>query len=405
MTEKPVKTFGERGSRVRVYRMTTATGTKLLRAEWREGNRKRRESWPDTRENERTAKAYADGVSSRLQAKRGGPKAPVTLAELVRSYRLANTHWRPATMTNRLHRLAKFLTFAGEQFRAADVTPDMIDEYRDALAKLPLEKTGKRMVPNQVAAHASEVKSLLRFAKVRGKIDENPLNEYVVRLSKNEQRDETHEYSNVEWGRILAALNPKSASQWRAYCLILMAGTLGPRQRALRHLQWADVDLRTRDVHWRMEMDKMGKERTQPLPRDAVRALRIAKVWRARDKYRGAWIFYQPTSGTKGTGDKPYSYQSLAYWLHEAERRAGVDHIPFRAMHGYRRTAAGNVFALTGGDVKAAGDWIGDSDLKSLQKYLKKRDERQREIAGMVSAPPTERPPEKADRKPAEAKS
>lgn len=400
MTERTVKTFGERGSRVRVYRLGTATGTRLVRAEWREGGRKRRESWPDTRENVRTACAFAGGVAARLQLKMGAPKAPISLGELVQRYRLANTHWRPTTLTSRVYRLGKFLVFAGETFRAEDVTPDMLDEFRHALRTLPLGKTNRPMVANQAAACASEVKALLRFGKMRGYLQANPLAEYVVKLGKEEQRSETHEYSNDEWARILNQVDPRSPDYWRAYCLMVLAGTLGPRQRALRHLCWADVDLAAREVTWRRALDKMAHERTQPLPRDAVRALRIARVWRQRDQYDGPWVFYAPVRGTraKHPGDRPYSYQSLNYQLHRAERLAKVPQIPFRAMHGYRRTAAGNVFALTGGDLKAAGDWIGDTDLKSLQKYLKRRDERQRNVASMVAAPaevPTIRPPSK----------
>jgi integrase len=403
MKEATIKIYGERGYRVRVYRIVTAIGTQIIRCEWRELRKKRRETWPDTKENERTAKGYAQGVAERLRTKKGGPKAPITLSELLYRWRLAKDNWRPDTLISHVNRIGKFITFAGENFPAGDVTPEMMDEFRAVLRSLPTKKTGKPMVANQIAACASDVKALLRFGALRGLLDVNRLAAYTVTLAKNEKRDETHEYTNAEWGLILDKMSPQKASQWRAYCLILLAGTVGPRQKALRHLQWADVDLKAREVEWRRDLDKMGKKRTQPLPRDAVRALRIAAVWRRRDRYDGPWIFYAPPQGTraKNPGDKPYSYQSLNYWLHRSEKLADVPTIAFRAMHGYRRTAAGNVLALTGGDVKAAGDWIGDTDLKSLQKYLKKRNDRQREIAGMVSAPvpvPTVRPPKvKAD--------
>lgn len=387
MSETPIATYGERGTRVRVYRLVTANGTRLIRVEWREHGRKQRESWPDTREHERTAKGYAKGVQGRLAARKSGRPVPITLAALVRAYRLANTHWRPATVTNRLGRLQKFLLFAGESFPADRVTPEMVDEFRDALRKVPLTKTGAPMVANQIAAHASEVKALLRFGKLRGHLEVNPLAEYTVKLAKDEQRTETKEYTNAEWAAILAQLSPRKPQQWRAYCLIMLAGTQGPRQRALRHLRWEDVDLVARELHWRRGFDKMGKERPQPLSWDAVRVLRIARVWRRRDRYEGPWVFYAPVRGTKAAKDQPYSYQALNYQLHTAEDAAGVPRVKYRAMHGYRRTAAGNVYAATGGDLKAAGDWIGDTDLKSLQKYLKTRDPRQLEVARLVSAP------------------
>lgn len=386
MTERTIATYGLRGMRVRVYTLRTSSGTEIVRAEWREGGKRVRESWPDSRDNRRTAKGYAEGVAARLAQRTAPARQRITLGELVQKYRAANDHWRPATLSSRLYRLGKFLHFANETLYADTVTPEMLDEFRAEMRRVVRAHTGKPMVPNQVAACASEVKSLLRFGKHRRLIAENPLDGYVVRLAKNEVRDETHEFSNDEWARILAELSPRAHNDWRAYALMVLAGVLGPRQKALRHLTWADVDLNAREVTWRREYAKMGKESTQPLPRAAVRVFRIARVWARRDGYAGPWIFYGADKRTirKGT---PYTYSALNYRLHEAERRAGVESMKYRAMHGFRRTAAGNVLELTGGDLKAAGDWIGDSDLKSIQKYVKKRSERQKEVAGMVLLP------------------
>lgn len=390
MTEITLATFGLRGKRVRVYRCATASGTKLVRVEWRERGKRVRESWPDTRENVKLARAYGEGVAERLAQRATVVRERLTLATLVQRYRLANDHWRPATVTATFGRLRQFLLFAGETLYADLVTPELLDEYRAVLRARISSKTKKTTAPNQIANAASEVKALFRFARMRKLIAENPLAEYTVRLAKDEKRDETSEYSNEEWGAVLQQLDPKLSHQWRPYCLMLLAGVLGPRQNALRHLTWEDVDLRAQEVTWRGETDKMGKERTQPLPRDAVRAFRIARVWRRRAKYSGPWIFFGAQERTRGK--KPYGYQALNKQLHEAETRAGVAHIPYRALHGFRRTSAGNVHALTGGNIKDAGDWIGDTDLKSLMKYLKKRDPRQREVAGLVSAPATEQP-------------
>lgn len=384
MTETTLASIGLRGKRVRVCCLTTPHGTKLVRAEWREGGKRVRESWPDTRDNRKVARAYAEGVAERLAQRGTGQRARVTVLELAQRYIAANDHWRPATVRNVTERLHRFTRFTGEAFPADQVTPEMIDEYRAALRRIPLDKTGKPMVANQVAHHAAEVKHLYRFAKARKLVPDNPLAEYVIRLGKDERRQEMAEYSNAEWAAVLGQLSPRKALEWRAYALLVLAGVLGPRQNALRHLTWADVDLAAREVVWRRATDKMGHERTQPLPRDAVRVFRIARVWRTRDGYTGPWIFYGAQERTR---EKPYNYGALNRHLHEAERRAGVEHKPFRALHGLRRTAAGNVLAVTGGNVADAGNWIGDRDPKALRKYLKVRDARQREVAGMVSAP------------------
>lgn len=390
MTETTLATFGLRGRRVRVCTLTTAHGTKLVRVEWRENGQRVRESWPDTRDNRKVARGYAEGVAERLAQRGAAQRVRLTVQELVARYLGANDHWRPATLRNVTERLQRFMRFAGEAFPADHMTPEMLDEFRAALRKIPLEKTRRPMVPNQVAHHAAEVKHLYRFGKARKLVPDNPLADYVIRLGKDERRQEMAEYTNAEWAAVLAQFDPKDRRHWRAYGCLVLAGVLGPRQKALRHLTWTDVDLRAREVTWRAATDKVGRERVQPLPRDAVRVFRLARVWRARDGYTGPWVFYPVHRDALATG-KPYDYSSVVALLRWAERAAGVEHKPFRALHGLRRTAAGNVLALTS-NMADAGNWIGDKDPKSLRKYLKVRDTRQREVAGMVSAPATERP-------------
>lgn len=390
MTERTIATVGLRGKRVRVYRCETASGTKLVRVEWREGGRKFRESWPDTRGNAKVARAYAEGVAERL-AQRGMPtRTRITLGELVERYVLANDHWRPMSRRNVTDRLKRFLTFATRERYADTVTPEMLDEFRAALRASRSTRMRQGMAPNQIAHHAAEVKHLMRFAKARKLVAENPLADYVIRLGKDERRQDMAEYLNDEWARVLAQLSPRKASEWRAYCLLVLAGVLGPRQKALRHVTWPDLDLASRDVTWRAATDKTGTERRQPLPRDAVRVFRIAKVWRARDGYTGPFVFYPIHRDALASG-KPYDYSSVIALLRRAERAAGVEHKPFRALHGLRRTAAGNILAATG-STSDAGNWIGDRDAKSLKRYLKVRDSRQREVAALVSLPTTERP-------------
>lgn len=389
MSEETLQKYGLRGKRVRVYTCSTGSGTDLVRVEWREGGRRVRESWVDSRENRKAAKAYGEGVAERLAQRATIVRTRKFVGEVVEAYKLANSHWRLATLKSASYRLKRFLTFCGDSLYIDQVTPELIDEFRAAAKRSPTEKTGKPMAPTQVAACAREVKALTRFAKARKLVSENTLADYKVQMSKDDEKMETQEYTNDQWAKVLAQLDPKNARQWRPYCLVLLAGVLGPRQKALRHLTWADVDLTKRTVKWRKEFDKMGKERVQPMPRDAVYAIRVARVWARRDGYVGPWLFYGVQERTRA---KPYGYAALNYQLLSAEDRAGVKHIEYRAMHGLRRTSAGNVFEATGGNLKDAGDWIGDTDLKSLAKYLKTRDTRQQEVAGMVSIPATEQP-------------
>jgi integrase len=410
-TEKTIATYGDRGKRVRVVAFTTSSGSRLLRAEWRENGKKTRsESWPDTAEHRKKAKAFAKGVNERL-IRRLAPRADVryTLHELVDKYIRANEHWAPKSRLNVINRLKKFLIFATPNLAVDYISEDMLDDFRAKLKREPT-KRGHGHAINQVVHHINEVKRLFRYARRRKWIAENPLADYEVRLAKTEKRDETEEYTNEEWAAILSQLSFRDSRQWRPWCAVALAGINGPRVDALLELQWPDIDLAARTVRWRPETDKVGKDRLQPLPRDAVRALRIARVWRVRDGYQGPYVFYAVKHANRRgeEGGRPYTYSALVGQLHRAGDRAGVRHIPFRAMHGFRRTSAGNVLDATDGNVKAAADWIGDSDLRVVSKYLKKREARQRDVAAKLALPsgfsatvPNERPTVGPEREPA----
>jgi integrase len=385
MTAKSLKVYGEHGRKVRVYVETTAGGTKYVRVRWREGGKRKTESWHDTRENREKAHAYAKGVAHRLEHRTAAPPAPVTLYDLYTKYLQANPHWRPSALRNNRARWKKFQAFAGMGRAAHTVTMEMIDEFRAEMRKPGAARGGRPHAVNQVGEHVKVVKAVFRFAEVRGLIAKNPIANYTVKLPKDEKRDEMAEYSNAEWAAVLGAMSPRRAQEWRPYCLILLAGVLSTRINALLHLRWEDVDLNARSVRWRAETDKMGHERSQALPRDAVRALRIARVWAKRDQYTGTLVFYGAQDRTR-KADKPYTYQGLNAALLRAEEAAGVEHIPYRAMHGYRRTAGGNVLDATG-DPYQAMEWLGQTDLRTTMRYLKKRQVRQRELAKVVSAP------------------
>lgn len=387
MTERTLATEGQRPHRVRVYTCATRLGTRLVRVEWREESRRMREARPDTKDNRTWAKGLARVIAARLvlgqQRTARGRHHP--MREVVDAYLLANTpQWRSKTALGARNKLGVWLAFTGDTMPLESVTPELVDQYRHALRTTPRTKTGRPMAPHQVSRHANEVKALLRFARSRKLIDENPLAEYTVKLGKDERQLDVGEYTNEEWGAILAQLSPRKALEWRPYCLIVLGGILGARQTALRSLEWADVDWGERLVTWRADTDKVGRERTQPLPRAGVRVLRIALVWRTRDGYDGPWIFYSSQRRTREL--QPYTYQALNYQLHQAERRAGVTPRPYRAMHGLRRTAAGNALEATN-NVKTAGQWIGDTDPKSLNRYLKRRDRVLEQLAATTTLP------------------
>jgi hypothetical protein len=134
-----------------------------------------------------------------------------------------------------------------------------------------------------------------------------------------------------------------------------------------------------------------------------VAALETAYYWREVLGYTGPWILFAG-GGNKKLGaavtqrgnrrrrqfgtkvitpvrkertdeqNTPYTYGALWQALRHAEVRAGVEHKDYRAFHGTRKHAAGNVADRTG-DMRLAMEWIGD-DIRQAPAYLKRREER-----------------------------
>lgn len=379
--QKEVRAYGGKGTRVLVFVELMASGNRLVRVGWREHNRRRFESWQYSTENVKRAKLFAEGVHNRLQSRGVIAKERLTLHTLFERYVLAREGgWRPKTGKTERVRWRVVENVLGAKTPIEHVSPETLDEFRSILRKA-VSKTKKPLVPNQIAAHIGQIKRVFRFAAERGYLTPNPIGDYANRLSKDERREEVAEYTPAEFGLILGALDYRDVRRWRPWVAIVLGGMLGARQRALMSLTQDDLDLTARVVHWPRATDKLGRARTQPLPREAVFALRVANVWRRRMGYTGRWVF-PPVQGRRG--DQPWTYQALQKALHDAETRAGMDPKPFRAMHGLRRMAAKNALTLTG-NLKEAGDWIGDTDVRTLARsYLRQRNDEQRPLANQM---------------------
>jgi integrase len=386
MPRKVIKSYGSHGRSVRVFVETFADPRRqaLVRIQWRERGMLKTESLPDSRANQTRAKSFAEGVAERLALSGSAERKRLTMYDLGEAYLLAHPTpetWRPKTRVTFLARWKNWIAFATPTRAIDTVTPETLDEFRATMRSLGY-------AINQVANHVQMVKSVYRFARARKYLAENPIADYQMKLSRDQRRLEVPEWSADDCARILAELDPRSGHNWRAYVGIVLVAVLGGRSNALLHLEWRDVDLNARTIRWRPELDKLAKDRTQPLPRDAVRVLRIARVWRHWIHYAGPFVIPgQESRQKKAKGDRPYSYQAFNQALRSAAARAGVEWIDYRALHGFRRMVVGNVLAATGNLVRA-GQYIGDSDVRTLQRsYVRERPEQLRDVADAMRIP------------------
>lgn len=288
---RTLKLYGEHGRTVRVYTETTGTGTRYVRVRWREGGKRRTESFHDTRENREKAHAYAKGVAHRLDHRTAAPPPPISLFDLFNRYLAGNPHWRPSQLTNVKARWKKFQAFAGMGRAAHTVTKSMLDEFRAEMAKPGAARGGKAHAVNQIAQHVKAVKAVFRFARERDLIAENRLDGYVVKMPKDQGPLKIPEYTPVEAKALLGGCDPRDPGQWRLYVALYVFAFAGPRQNAARHLVWDDIDFAAGTVHWRPELDKLGYDRTQLLPAQVLEALHIAYGWRTAYGYDGPFIY------------------------------------------------------------------------------------------------------------------
>lgn len=400
VNRKRIATLGRRGRLVRVFSETT-DGRRLVRVQWNEapGAPLTTESWPYTKPNVETARAYAEGVEQRLAAGTAAPLVDRTIRELADLHVTAFAEsWAPATLRNFRHRWSRFESFVGRNTSPRLITEETLDEFR---AKM----RAAGVATNQRGETVKAVKQVFRWARRRKLIAENPIADYAVKLAKGERKAEVPEWSPIETARLAAQLERERAHRyantWRLAVAFWLAAGQGPRQNAMRHLAWDDVNLSgktkrhptapdvvlpSRSVWWNPAFDKQGAERVQPLTRAAVRALRIARVWRDRAEYVGGWVLMPARERTKDRG-APWTYQAMNAALRAlcARCEPAVEWVKGRAFHGFRKFAAGEVAELTGSE-RAAADWIGDSDVKVVRRhYLKKRAEAQREVANQLN--------------------
>jgi hypothetical protein len=423
---KTLESFGKKGRRdyVRVVR-ELVDGVSKIRVLWKEPHRQL-ESFEDTRNGLREARAFADGKHEALKAPALVATDPLTLRQAFEKYVTAMVdEWSDNTLRLRRWRWSKLELFAGRDALAKDITREVLDELKRALLK--------SHVPNQVRQAIKEITGVFRWLVDRDLIPPTKVTHYTTGFKKAILRagPKMAEYSRDERERIIAVLDPGDRIQWRAWALNVLFAYCGPRQTAARHLEVADVELSEPEfthsphgliptfsgrIHWREETNKTGEDWHQPMPQPVAEAFWVALGWRQFDHYDGRFLFYGVQRRTRGQAlrrntrrpksleamdgidvdEKPYTYAAMLDQLHRAEQRAGIETIKYRGAHGHRRGVGGDVHAATGSE-KAAADWLGDRSVKVVRDhYLLKREE---ELQGTATLMEGRTAPEEAEAK------
>lgn len=399
---KTLVQLGAKGApdRVRVLEDVTADEVVVQYKDGRGVSRKR--IFPRSRQGKKDASEW--GKAYHAERSRGHRARPETThAQLWKAYTESPAYQsrRMRTKGNYTERWRKWMHFRGERTMVDETGLIHVDQYYAAA------KAGG-MAPNQIRGIINVARIVYNWGQSRKLVSNNELALYRWHTAEGEEPSEPAEYTEEEFLAILEELSPQSHRDWRAHVALMLAGHQGQRANTVLHLRWQDVNPAGDDQFlWPSEYQKNRLDFAQPMTWDAVAALETAKYWRARCNYEGPWVLFAG-GGNKPIGSKvhgnarhgrklrteaqdtAYTYQAAWIKLVAAEQRAGVEHKPRRAFHGFRKMVAGNVTDRTGDD-RLGMQYIGDRDMKQAKKYLKRRNSRMERAALSVETKAPER--------------
>jgi len=162
-----------------------------------------------------------------------------------------------------------------------------------------------------------------------------------------------------------AALKIARRVDERCALALVLAHETGHRIGAIRLLRWSDVDVRSANIRWRGEQDKIGFDHTTPLSSDAQRVLKSER--RKHAVIGDAWLFPSPLNPAE-----PCSRHLLRDWWERLETLAGLKHEAGRGWHSLRRKFATELKDVPLTDLCHLGGW---KDPQTVLKCYQKPDE------------------------------
>ncbi|MDQ4120040.1 MAG: tyrosine-type recombinase/integrase [Acidobacteriota bacterium] len=228
--------------------------------------------------------------------------------------------------------------FKGKTLR--QITPPMIESFKQDFAALPTKHGGKRSSAT-VNYHLSVLSKIFSLALDAELIESNPCFR-VKKLKLNNQRMRV--LSHEEERRLFAALGDNSLISQ----LITLAIHTGMRRGEIFNLKWFDVDFNRGFVQVRES--KSGKKRLVPI-NETVRSLLVGL------KRRSEYVFTSPKTGGRLTDIKKGFRSAL--------KKAGINDFCF---HDLRHTAATRM-ADSGADAFTLMKILGHSDIRMTSRY------------------------------------
>lgn len=247
-------------------------------------------------------------------------------------------------MTDRMRKV--FGERYGERLKLEDVTPEMVEGFRDALVAEDLSD-------RTVNKYLTVLHGLFVWAQRRYKLPANPVAN--VERRPHAKRDNIDVFSREE---VLALV--RAASSEQDGTIYLTAAFTGLRLGELLALRWRDVDFSNSAVHvrqnftnGRVDTPKSGQERTVPMTDEVAEAL--AKLGqREQNRADDDLVFCGPAGGHLAGHRLRDRYKA-------ALKKAGLRSLRF---HDLRHTFGSH--AIRTADSREVMEWMGHQDAVAL---------------------------------------
>lgn len=366
-TRKRVATYGRRGSLVRVDEVRR-DGVRRYVVTWGSKGGRQQVSYPGTPAGRQEALAFAEGYEAEARKPKAAQPAPdLTTAELWEHFKAATwPHLRPRSRALYTENWKRWESYFHAGTPAQSMTLANAYEFRASM-----EATG--LATRTIKAAVDCVRMVYNFAERGELIPRNRWHQYRFKVAKEKRTQPRAEYTEAEFLTLWRQFDPTNSKHWRAWVTLGLLGIYGQRQTATLHLQDpADVDEEAGVLIFRAAYNKTGDETHLPILPITREILAVSRQWRATLGITGPWLI--PAARERNNGET-YTLQSFWSALENAEKRAGIAKVRFRAGHGFRRGLVGDLLA-DGADIELALKAIGDRDVRMAQHYAVKRNSR-----------------------------
>jgi len=216
--------------------------------------------------------------------------------------------------------------------------------------------------PSRHAQRDAELRVAIRASHARSDatygawLERNPLEGVRFEREKNPKRStatwDQYEATRTTIERLAAEAGTESERlKWvRLQFALWVAEAFGRRRKSIARLRWEDVDLRRRELVWRSDADKTGKQWKSPLSDDHLARFEVFRL------ALGGSVA-GPMFPRAGDPSRPIPTGMLSQWLLEAEHAGGVEKLDGSLWHAYRRKWASERMHHPLKAVAQAGGW------------------------------------------------